>query len=150
MNHENTTSNGTPLPRSDRSQFVSNYCGDYYNIADQSEGESDHDFQRRVAGLLRVRGALIESHEVMQGARYDDHSKGAGVVDGLIGSMAIALGGARYGANGLHFGDEAERGERIVADEYIAGSYLRHKNERPDPPIEMLLLGLDLARAGRR
>lgn len=142
MNASDTTSK-----RSELSVFASGYCGDYYGIADQGEGETDSNFQRRVADTLRSRGHIIEAHEVMKGARYDDDSTGASVIEGLIGATSIALSGANYGANGLRFGSESESGHRILDDEAVAGSYLRHKQANPDPEVEaaafLLQLGLD-------
>jgi len=86
-----------PAPaRSELSVFVSNYCGSYYGIEGQAEDESDFSFQRRVAGLLRARGHLIEAHEVLQGAR-------------------------------------------ILGDEVVAGGYLRHKLDKPDPAVESFI-----------
>lgn len=136
--------------RSELSLFISDYCGDYFDIPDQGQGESDFHFRHRVAGVLRARGHLIEAHEVLQGGRWDSEAKGDHVVDGIVAALSIALQGASLGMNSPLGRSEAERGERALGDEFVLGRLLRHKAETPGPSPEDLRLQIELFESNRR
>jgi hypothetical protein len=73
-------------------------------------------------------GHLIEAHEALQNARWDDPEKGGDVTSGITGALAQALQGRDYHVHG----------ERQIGCDIAAGMYVLHK--KPDPSAESLLL----------
>ncbi len=63
----------------------------------QAAGESDSDYRRRIAGVLRGEGRIIEAHEVLSGRRYDDPEQGElGPMAGILGAFAQIYSGREY------------------------------------------------------
>lgn len=111
------------------------YVG-YLGIQAQAEGESDRDFVGRVAGTLSDNGKLIESHEVLNNARFDSEGQGGeNVMTGLLGAAAMAMQGKDYGSTG----------ERRVDDEFAAGVV----SQAPKTDPAMALLAMMLFGGGR-
>ena len=106
------------------------YVGSY-GIEPQGESESDQTFKERVAGVLRDNNMIIEAHEVIQDARWDDSNKGGDVMAGVIGAMAQTLQGVDYGVSG----------NSQVGTDIMAGIY--SQSEKPkQTPEEILLFAL--------
>lgn len=87
--------------------LATDYAG-YYNLAPQGETESDIDFRKRVASHLRRDGKVVEAHEVYHDARWDNNGN---VLTGVLGAVAQAMQGTRYGGNPLD--------NDIVAGEFV-------------------------------
>ena len=82
----------------DRNRYVNMYA-EYLGV-EQQKGESDDGFRKRIAGILRSSGQIIEAHEVYSGRRYDDPEQGrTGPMAGILGATAQALAGFEYFPN---------------------------------------------------
>ena len=99
-----------------------------FEIEPQREGESDLDFRRRVAGVLRDKGELIYANEAYYDKRID--YEGGDVMTGVIGAVAMALQDVDYGGDG----------ERKLGDEFAAGVVAQAPKE--NPMLELLALML--------
>lgn len=108
-----------------------------YGLEPQREEETASDFRRRISGILRDRGLLVEAHECLQNCRWDAEDGAGAVLTGLIGAMAMALQGTTYGTHG------ATR----VETERMAGIVV--ENPKPEMSPETALLMIELFE-GRR
>lgn len=97
----------------------------YYNIPPQAEGESDYDFKRRVGGVLRDMGHIVEAREAANDQRYE---AGGDTVTGITGAVSQALQGVNYHSSGA----------RQVDDDFTAGVV----SQAPKQDSEMALLAL--------
>lgn len=103
----------------------------YLGLSEQQDGESDRDFRIRVADVLRGKGRLIESQEILVGRRFDDPANPpVGVLGnpltGVAGALAQAMQGIDY---------------RNAEDDAVAGAYALAP---PDPAKEAMRRAFDM------
>jgi len=68
-----------------------------YGLVAQGKGETDSAFRARVAEKLRAMGKIIEAHEVVQNARWDDESgQGEMARAGVVGAVAKVVQDVEY------------------------------------------------------
>lgn len=100
-----------------------------YGLPAQSEGETDGDFRRRVAGTIREQHpeAVVEAHEALSNRLYNDRSEDGNPFSdpmmGIIGDIAAALCGSKV-LDGLD-------GPHRVETEGILGTVISNSRRRP-------------------
>lgn len=98
-----------------------------HELPPKAKDETATAFRQRISGLLRDAGHIIEAHEAYQNDFYDSPASG-GAMNGILGSVAMAMQGVDYGSSG----------RARVEDERVAGLYT--KTKKPDDPNYMAAL----------
>ncbi len=96
-----------------------------FNIPGQMPGESEEHFRNRVAAQLRAMGHVIEAHEALADALFDDPDGSAQI--GILGAVAQSMAGHGFGAQtwgdqvghdiaaGIHTGSKRTEGSGLLA-----------------------------------
>lgn len=106
-----------------------------FNLEAQKQGESDSDFKCRVAGELRNRGRIIESHEALNDGLYDQNKS---TMTGIVGALAFAMAGRRFNGDPIH----PTNGKRQVDDDFAAGVLTQNPKPSMSPETALLMVSL--------
>lgn len=103
----------------------------HLGLPKQQDGEDERSFRIRVATVLRGKGRLIESQEILCGRRYDDPANPpVGSLGNPLTGVAGAIAQAMQGIDYHHVEDDAVAGALALAP--------------PDPLRETLGRAFDL------